>query len=178
MLNGYYEALEAKIATTLNALSLTEINLAGATNQTLVTSVQNIFVDLQFVRGGNRYTAFALDAPLFKALVGAADSNGRNLLPVLGPSNADGTTSGNFSEIAVGSQRGVASWALNVGAATNASNSYLFVPSSVWAWASAPKRFTFEYQVKSIDMAVWGYSATAVLRDTDVKRIDYTTADV
>jgi hypothetical protein len=41
--------------------------------------------------------------------------------------------------------------------------------------ASAPKRFTFEYQVKSIDMAVWGYSATAVLRDTDVKRIDYST---
>lgn len=175
MVNGYYEAIEAKIAAMLNALALTEINLASATNAALVTAVQNIFVDLQFVRGGNRYSALALDGMLFKALVAAQDTSGRNLLPVLAPANADGTVGADFSVLAIGSQKGVAAWPLG---ATNASNSYLFVPGSVWAWASAPKRFTFEYQVKSVDMAVWGYTASAVLRDTDVKRIDYTTADV
>ena len=51
------------------------------------------------------------------------------------------------------------------------------MPSSVWCWTSAPKRFTFEYQVKSIDMAIWGYVGTAILRDSDVKPIDYDTSD-
>lgn len=175
MLNGYFEAIEAKIATMLNGLTLTEINLASAVDEALVDAVQDIFVDLQYVRGGNRYSALALDGLLFKALVNASDTSGRKLLPVLGPTNAQGTTPGSFSSVQLGTQNGVAAWALG---ATNASHSYLFVPSSVWLWASAPKRFTFEYQVKSIDMAVWGYTASAVLRDTDVKRLDYTTADV
>jgi hypothetical protein len=52
------------------------------------------------------------------------------------------------------------------------------VPSSVYAWASAPKKFVFEYRVSAIDLAIWGYTATAILRDSDVKPIDYTTADV
>lgn len=175
MLSGYYEALETKIAAMLNGLTLTEVNLAGATDDALVDAVENIFVDLQFVRGGNRYSGMALDGQLFKALVGAKGTDGRKLLPALAPQNADGQTAGNFSEVAIGSQRAVASWAL--GSAVD-SNSYLVVPSSVWLWASPPKRFTFEYQVKSVDMAIWGYQAGAVLRDTDVKRIDYTTADV
>ncbi|HEY0699606.1 MAG TPA: phage portal protein [Micromonospora sp.] len=175
MVNGYYETLEARIATRLNGLAIAETNLAGAVDTALVNAVQNIFVGLQFVRGGNRYSALALDGNLFPALVNAADTTGRKLLPVLGPTNAQGETNGAFSEVAIGSQRGRAAWALGTG---NDKHSYLFVPGSVWAWASAPKRFTFEYQVKSIDMAVWGYEATAVLRDSDVKRIDYTTADV
>lgn len=175
MVNGYYEAVEAKIAAMLQALTLTEINLAGAVDAPLVNSVQNVFIGLQFVRGGNRYTSLALDGNLFPALAAAADSTGRKLLPILGPTNAQGQVGGAFTTVSIGTQQGVPAWALG---ATNASNSYLFVPSSVWCWASPPKRFTFEYQVKSIDMAVWGYNASAVLRDTDVKRIDYTTSDV
>ena len=120
-------------------------------------------------------SAFASDGNLFPALVNAADTTGRKLLPVLGPTNAQGQTNGAFSEVAIGAQRIRAAWALGTG---NSRNSYLFVPSSVWAWASPPRRFTFEYQVKSIDMAIWGYGAEACLRDSDVKRIDYTTADV
>lgn len=174
MVNGYYEAIEARIATALAAVGTAEINLASAVDEALVDAVTDIFVDLQFVRGGNRFSALALDGLLFKALVNASDSTGRKLLPVLGPSNAQGETNGAFSSVQIGSQRGAAAWALG---ATNASKSYLFVPTSVWAWASPPKRFTFEYQVKSIDMAVWGYGAEAVLRDSDVKPIDYTTAD-
>lgn len=174
MLNGYYEAIEAKIAARLNGLSLTEINLAGVEDDALVAALTDILAGLQFVRGGNRYTKFAADGQLFPKMVAAVDGGGRPLLPVLGPQNAQGQTGGGFDRVALGSQEVRAAWAL--GSAVS-SNSYLFVPSSVWAWASPPKRFTFEYQVKSVDMAVWGYVATAVLRDTDVKRIDYTTAD-
>lgn len=175
MVNGWYEAIEARIATALAAVPTAELNLAGATDATLVNSLTDYFAGLQFVRGGNRFTAFVADGQLFPKLVSAADTTGRKLLPVLGASNAQGTTSGGFDRIQIGSQTVRAAWALG---ATNASKSYSFVPSSVWAWASAPKRFVFEYQIKSVDLAIWGYGATAVLRDSDVKPIDWTTADV
>lgn len=174
MLGGYFEAIETRIATALAAVGTAEVNLASAVDEALVDGVQNILVGLQFVRGGNRFTSLALDGMLFPALVNASDTTGRKLLPVIGASNAQGQVSAGFDGVQIGNLTGRAAWALG---ATNASKSYLFVPSSVYAWASAPKRFTFEYQVKSIDMAIWGYAATAVTRDSDVKPIDYTTAD-
>jgi len=175
MLNGWYESLEAMIATLLAAVPTAELNLASAVDAALVDALTGYFAGLQFVRGGNRFTAFAADGNLFPALVGAKDSAGRHLLPVVGPSNAQGTTGGGFDRVNLGNQDIRAAWALGTG---NDKKSYNFVPTSVWAWASTPKRFTFEYQVKSIDMAIWGYGASAVLRDSDVKPIDYTTADV
>lgn len=174
MLGGWYEALETTIATVLAAVGTAELNLASATDDALVDALTGYFAGLQFVRGGNRFTGFAADGQLFPALVGAKDTAGRALLPVLGPQNAQGTTGGGFDRVQLGNQTMRAAWAL--GSAVD-SKSYSFVPSSVWAWASTPKRFDFEYQVKSVDMAIWGYAAAAVTRDSDVKPIDYTTAD-
>ena len=173
MMNGYFEAIEADIAATLNAIA-GEINLGGAVDSALVTALTNVLVDLQFVRGGNRYTALALDGMLGKALVNAEGSDGRRLLPVLGPTNAQGTVEPGFDGVQLGNLRGRFAWALG---ATAASKSHLFVPSSVYAWASAPKRFNFEYRLAAVDLAIWGMSASAVTRDSDVKPIDYTTAD-
>lgn len=174
MLNAYYEAVEAKIAARLATTANTELNLAGAVDGPLQAALIGYFAALQFVRGGNRFTATAADSKLFTALVGAKDGQGRPLFPVLGPSNANGTVESGFDSVNVGRQKVAAAWALAQGANTR---SYNFVPSSVWCWTSTPKRFTFEYQVKSIDMAIWGYIGTAILRDSDVKPIDYDTAD-
>lgn len=174
MLNAYYEAVEAKIAARLATTGTAELNLAGAVDGPLQTALVGYFSGLQFVRGGNRFTATAADSKLFSALVGAKDGSGRPLFPVLGPSNANGTVESGFDSVSVGSQKVAAAWALAQGTNTR---SYNFVPSSVWCWTSTPKRFTFEYQVKSIDMAIWGYVGTAILRDSDVKPIDYDTAD-
>lgn len=174
MLNGWYESLEVMLATLLGTSATTELNLASAVDSALVDALTGYFAGLQFVRGGNRFTQFAADGNLFPALVQAKDSAGRKLLPILGPSNAQGTTDGSFDRVALGNQNIRAAWALGTG---NDKKSYNFVKSSVWAWASTPKRFTFEYQVKSIDMAIWGYGASAILRDSDVKPVDYTTAD-
>jgi phage head maturation protease len=174
MLNGWYEAIEADIATTLAAVGTAELNLASAVDAALVGALTNYLAGLQFVRGGNRFTAFAADGNLFPALVAAKDDAGRPLLPVIGPQNAQGSTGGGFDRVQLGNLPIRAAWALGTG---NDKKSYNFVPTSVWAWASTPKRFTFEYQVKSIDMAIWGYAASAVLRASDVKPVDYTTAD-
>lgn len=174
MLNGWYEAIEADIATTLAAVGTAELNLASAVDTALISALKAYLAGLQFVRGGNRFTAFAADGNLFPALVDASDDAGRPLLPVVGPSNADGTTGGGFDRVQLGNLNIRAAWALGTGVDKK---SYNFVPSSVWAWASTPKKFVFEYQVKSIDMAIWGYAASAVTRASDVKPIDYTTAD-
>lgn len=175
MLNAWFEAREAKIAARLKTVATAELNLAGAVDGALQTALVNYFAGLQFVRGGNRFTALAADSKLFSAVVGAKDGQGRSLFPVLGPANANGQTSAGFDRANIGSQEVRAAWALAQGADTR---SYNFVPSSVWCWTSTPKRFTFEYQVKSIDMAIWGYVGTAILRDSDVKPIDYDTEDV
>lgn len=174
MLGGWYEALEATIAAALAGVGTAELNLAGATDEALVQALTGYFAGLQFVRGGNRFTAFAADGTLFPALVNATGTDGRPLLPVLGATNTQGTTGGGFDRVQVGSQTIRAAWALGTGVDKK---SYSFVPSSVWAWASTPRRFDFEYQVKSVDMAIWGYAAAAVTRDSDVKPVDYTTAD-
>lgn len=175
MLNAWFEAREAAIAARLATTATAELNLAGAVDAPLVDALVAYFAGLQFVRGGNRFTATAADSKLFLAAIGAKDSTGRKLLPVLGATNAQGTVDTGFDTINVGNQKIAAAWALAQGANTR---SYNFVPSSVWCWSSAPKKFTFEYQVKSIDMAIWGYVGTAILRDSDVKPIDYDTADV
>lgn len=181
---AYFEASEAGIATMLNALSAAtlysgaEINMAGAVDDALDDAIGNIMIDLNFVRGGNRYTSWASDAQLYKALSNARDTTNRRLFARLNPTNAGGTAAPRFSSLDVNGQEVLPAWALSQGIAANTQNSYFWVPTSVWAWLSAPKRFTFEYQVKSIDMAVWGYTASAVLRNSDVGRIDYTTADV
>jgi phage head maturation protease len=174
MMNGYFEAIEAGIATLLGSVGTAEINLASAVDDALVDAMTDTLVDLQFVRGGNRFTALALDGMLGKALVNAKDTAGRNLLPVLGPTNAQGSVEPGFDGVQIGNLRGRFAWALG---ATNASKSYLFVPSSMYAWASAPRKFTFEYRVSAVDLAIWGYRAEAVTRESDVKPIDYTTAD-
>ncbi|NUO56030.1 MAG: phage portal protein [Hamadaea sp.] len=181
MQRAYWEGIETNIAAMLNSLSAAtlytgaEINLAGAVDAALDTALTNLFADLQYVRGGNRYTAFVADGSLYKAVVAAKDTAGRKLYPMLGPTNANGQVEPVLAAANVLGRTVRPAWALGSG---NDKNSYMFVPSSVWAWASAPKRFTFEYQVKSVDMAIWGYAASAVLRNTDVARIDYTTADV
>lgn len=174
MLNAWFEARETRIATLLASIGTTELNLAGAVDSALVNALTDYFAGLQFVRGGNRFTRFVADGNLFPKLVSAADSTGRKLLPVLGATNAQGTVDGGFDRVQLGNQSIRAAWALGTG---NDKKSYSFVPTSVWAWSSAPKKFTFEYQVKSVDMAIWGYAAGAVLRDSDVKPIDYTTSD-
>lgn len=181
MQRAYWESIEQDIATTLDALAANtlytgaEINFSGAVDGALDDEFTDLFTGLQFVRGGNRYTAFVSDGQLYAAITGAKDTTGRSLYPLLGPTNADGTVQPTLSAANVKGQTIRPAWAL--GSAVS-SNSYLFVPSSVWAWASAPRRFSFEYQVKSVDMAIWGYTGSAVLRNTDVARIDYTTADV
>jgi HK97 family phage prohead protease len=171
---AYYEAIELRIAAKLASITTVEENFGSEVGKALISQFKRYLAGLQFVRGGNRFTGLALDGSLFPALIDAQDDVGRSLLPVHAPTNTDGSTTGAFDRIAIGGLSGRAAWALGTG---NAAKSYNFVPSSVYAWASPPRRFDFNYQVKSVDIAIWGYGAEAITRDSDVKPLDYTTAD-
>jgi HK97 family phage prohead protease len=168
MVAGYYESLEASIAATLDALTLIAVDITG-TDDAAVDGLSNVLIAAQFARGGNRLSALALNSDLFTALAQAADGDGRKLLPLLAPANADGQISSGFGRLAVGGLTGVPAYGLST-------HSYLFVPTSVYQFASAPRRFDFDVRVKSVDLAIWGYHAEFVTRTADVKRLDYAAA--
>jgi hypothetical protein len=64
------------------------------------------------------------------------------------------------------------SWALAASGAVAAS-SYIFDSESVHGWASAPQRLEFQYRVAYVDLAIWGYKATAISDITGVREITY-----
>lgn len=181
MVSGYYDGVETAIATVLAAIATTEINIGGgATDADKIKLLKAALSRLQFLKGGDRFQAFASDPTLYTLLTGATDSTGRPLLPILGPTNSDGSLAPSMESVSVGGKRAVPAWALAVDADASgdpSEKSYLFVPSSVYAWASAPRRIDLEYKVATVEVGIWGYKAAAVTRDSDVIPVDATTSD-
>lgn len=157
------EAAERRIAALLDGLTLTPITVDGGSS-TVNDMVQEL-IDLQYARGGNRYTSFAVHQVLYRSLAGERDGDGRPMLPMVGATNADGTASAGWGSLQIGNTTATPAWALG-------SHSYLMVPSSVFQWLSPPQKLTFDVQVKSVFIGLFQYSAEAVIRDTDVKRVD------
>lgn len=178
MQSGYFDNLEAAIAAALAAAATGEQNIGGGADDPAKVKLLKAYLSsLQFAKGGDRFSAFAADPTMYGLLTGATDSTGRPLLPILGATNSDGSLAPSMESVSVGGKRAVPAWALDK-ATANAELSYLFVPSSVYAWASAPSRFDFSYQVATVEVGIWGYKAAAVTRNSDVVAIDATTADV
>jgi len=174
IVRSYNEALEAKAVTMLDALSPTAIALTG-TDADLDQNVVAAFALLQYIRGGNRFRSFFLASDLFSALAGAVDDRGRRLYPIIAPSNTGGTTSPDYSAIQVGSLTARPAWALEVGNGGDGS-SYLFNASDCHGWATGPRRFEFEYEVKSVWLGAMGYVATANTRLAGVREVTYAAA--
>jgi HK97 family phage prohead protease len=176
MLREYYEDREAAVATFLNTLTAaTDIAITaggGTDGQTAAAELEAAIAALQFVRGGNRFAAFAVHVDLYKVLAAAKDDNGRPLYPQISPSNANGTAQALFRFMDIAGTRAVPSWALGATGVVSA-NSWLFDPTRVHGWASAPRRLQFEYQVKSIEVGIWGYIATANTDIAGVRQVTY-----
>lgn len=175
MLRAWFEGLEAAAVAALDALTPTAIPLTaggGTTGQTAVSELDAAIAGLQFVRGGMRMRDLFLQIDLYKTLVGAKDNDGRPLLPRLGAVNANGQTSDLHADLDIAGLRGRPAWALAATGAVVAS-SYLFDRNDVHGWASAPQRLEFQYQVKSIEIGIWGYQATANTDLTGVREITY-----
>lgn len=174
MTRAWYEALEASAVALLEASAPTTITLTtGATGSTLTSQLEAQLASLQFIRGGFRMRDAFGQVDLYKALVGAADADGRKLLPVLGPTNASGTTSDFYGDVSIAGLRMRPAWALAATGVVSA-NSYLFDRSDVSGWATAPQRLTFEnVEVRYVHVGIWGYKALAITDITGVRRIAY-----
>lgn len=177
MVSGWYEALEASAVTLLEGLTLagalTITLTTGATDDALTSELERKLAALQFVRGGFRMRDAFGQVDLYTALVDATDADGRKLLPMLSPQNADGQTNSLWGSIALGGLLMRPSWAL-AATGTGSSNSYLFDRADVSGWATAPNRLTFEnVEVRYVHMGIWGYKALACTDNTGVRRIAY-----
>lgn len=177
MTRAWFEALEAAVPTLLTAAaaSITDIALTtggGTTGQTLDSEITAAFASLQYVRGGFRFTDMATQIDLFKALAGAKDGNARRLYPIIGAQNAVGTAAPLYSSIDVAGVRAYPAWSLAATGSVSA-DSWLFDRDAVHGWASVPKRLEFEYRVAYIDLAIWGYKATAITDFAGVRQLTY-----
>lgn len=174
VVRAYYENLEAKAVALLDGLTPTAIAItpAGAADDVLAAQIEAAFASLHFLRGGDRFDKLVLQEDLYKALIGARDADGRVLYPVINPTNANGSVAANLGQILIGGKVGLPAWALGASGAVSES-SYLFASEDVHGWATPPKRFDFEYRVEYVDLAVWGYKATANTRLAGVREITY-----
>lgn len=177
MHRAYHEGLETSAATYLNGLDLTtpakEVTITtAAADSTLEGLMIDALVTLQGQRGGQYLTDFLMHVDLYKALVKAKDGNGRRLFPALNPQNATGQVARAFASVDINGYVGVYAPALGA-TGTVAANSYLFDPSKVFAWATAPQDLTFDIQVKSVYLGIWGYKAFAVTDVNGIRRFIY-----
>lgn len=176
MVQGWYEALEARAITLLDGVTPTAIALTaggGTTGQTLSAELEAAITALHFVRGGFRFNDGFAQVDLFKALAAAKDDDKRPLYPILGATNANGQSEPRLARINVAGVDFLPSWALAATGSVVAS-SYLFDRNDVHGWASTPSRLTLDQsEVANVYIGLWGYAATAISDLTGVREITY-----
>jgi phage head maturation protease len=191
MLREYYEDREAAVATFLATLTAaTDIALpflpALEDNddlQDVANALERAFTSLQFVRGGNRFSAFAAHQDLYEVLAAVKDDAGRPLYPQINPQNANGTTASLFRTMNIAGTTIVPAWALGAGGQTTSVNSWLFDPAKVRGWASAPERLFWDFgatvqtanlpQLSFVTLGIYGDVAFANLDINGVRQITF-----
>ncbi len=184
MIRGWKEGLESATATFLNTLTAaTDITLAaGSADEVLAAAWEAAVADLQFVRGYD-FEAFALEKELYKKFAAARDADERPMYPILNPQNANGTASTRFRTLDLAGVTGVPSWAL-ASTAGSPNNSWLFDPSVVWGFATAPQRLEFPggsddntsyAPIDKVGLGIWGYKAFANSDIGGVRQVIYDT---
>lgn len=170
MRRGYFEALEAFIVAQLLALtaSIPDLLVPGvaAADSVLDQALSDLFVPLQYIRGGDRFRKVFTQIDLYKSMVKAKDTAGRRLYPSLNPQNAVGSSEANLASIDAFGKTFIPAWATAATSAAPAS-SYMFDPDVVCLWASAPQRLDIVWRVAWVDLGLFGYKAFAV---TDFSR--------
>jgi HK97 family phage prohead protease len=189
MLREYYEDREAAVATFLNTLTAaTDITLPGVdaspdNTERLANAaaLEAAIAGLQFVRGGNRFRAFAVHEALYKLLAAVTDTSGRPLYPQIAPQNANGTSASLFSTMNIAGTRAVPAYALGAAGGNTSVNSWLFDPAKVLGWASAPERLFWDFgatvqtanipQLSHVTLGIYGDVAFANLDIAGVRQV-------
>lgn len=184
IVRSYNDGLEARAAAHLGTLTAAaDITLGVApTDDALVDALQSGIIALNFAPAYD-FSAFAVERVLYAKLANLRGSDGRPVFPALGASNANGTVSNLFQSININGVRGVPVGSLpSTAGALN--SSWLFDPEYVHGYATAPQRLQFAGSgpdhtyapVANVDLAVWGYAATATTDLAAVRQVTYDNA--
>lgn len=111
------------------------------------------------------------------AFSSAKDTTGRPLLPYIGAQNAVGTSNPNAQGYQIDGLTYQPTWSMTGNAAGDA-DVFIFNSADVWAWESSLLMFRFEERngPARIDLALFGYFATQVLRPVGLAGIRHTAA--
>lgn len=191
MLREYYEDREAAVATFLNTLTAAaDIALPNrpATSpdndddQAIANALEIAIAMLQFDRGGDGISAFAVHRDLFKVLAQVTDDAGRKLYPLLNPENASGTAQPRWRTMNIGGVTAAGAYALGA-SGTASTNSWLFDPATVYGWASAPERLFWDFgatvqtanipQLSFVTLGIYGDVAFANTDITGVRQVTF-----
>lgn len=162
MVRAYFVQAEARIAALIAGASGGPAALAlNGVNAALADDLDATFID---VDDFDRYGVLAASPALFKALATARDADGRKLFSSVNPSNGDGTRTGRGTLDLDGIT------AVKVAGLTD---SFLIEQGAAYAWLQAPRKLTFDIQVKSIYIGLFGYAAEAVIDSAGVRKVTY-----
>lgn len=179
MLNAYWEKIETRIRARLAAVNFANVAVSGS-GAVLGDAIGKIYAQQVFQRGGFRIDQTVASYVPFLALDNAKDSAGRPLFPIFGAMNADGTKNGAGSLDVKGRPVTPAYSLVSSGddATSSTGELFVFASRSVWEWLSPLRSWRFEERngPSVIELAVFGYEAGAVIRDSDVRELNYTVA--
>ena len=167
-------AIEVALAAMLDGLTLPggqvfEIsrNGSGAASGASVDDVIDVLSGLTYTTDASRFSRTLLAQGTYGDLINARDSTGRRLLPVLGPTNADGTVNPagtGFGSVNIGGVTG-----RPVAGLTN--SSYLIDPSVVWQWLGPVLRLEMDYEVAWVRLGHFQFQASAVTDASGIIRL-------
>jgi HK97 family phage prohead protease len=185
MLTGWFEALEARVVSTLVAAtaSITDVTLTAlAKDKALSASFASNIAALQYVRGGYTFDVLAAQIDLFTALATANSDTGEPLFPQIAPNNRNGNSASKFASMNVHGVDVFPEWALAASGSV-AATSYLLDRESVFAAASAPNRLDWNFgatvqsnnitQLALVTVGIFGYAAVAVLDTAGLREFIY-----
>ncbi len=175
---AYLQTMETKVAALLAAAAPAELGASIAAGAKTVTAladpIEDAITGLNFVAGGNRFSFVATHIDLYKAMKALRDGQDRPYYPIIGATNANGTTVAGFKSLDVAGTRFDPVWSLGTTSDGTAHKSYALDPRAVWFWHSAPIRLDrLQEKVEGYDLGVWGYQAGVISDLTGVKKITY-----
>jgi hypothetical protein len=162
-------AIETAFATALGAVTLPAGQLKTVGGANVGDDFQNIALDLLYSNDPGRFDTAIVSRNIFADLVNAKDTAGRPLYPILGATNANGTTAPNLRYVNVAG--------INVyPVAGLVDGGYLLDQQAVVSYLGSVLEFTFDYEVAWVRLGHFQYQAAAIVDKSGVIRLTYSAA--
>lgn len=164
MRESYNRQTEQKVYAALNGASNNTVPYAEAT---VITDVRGLLADYPFVRFAAP-TGAAMNQKVTKTFATAVGTDGRPLLPSVGAENTSGLGNAVDQGWFIDGLRFIPAWAIGDSASDDVA--LIVNRADVWVWESPLLTFRFEEKQGPalIELALFGYFATHVLRPAGI----------